>query len=136
MMLTIRRCDIGTRSITCVLDEQGNKIIEMYKQFDGYPEGLGKELQSFIASGTMVNGIGSDTNVFNGISCFAAQLVAHFKDGPGGIYLYAPTTKYSNKQKYDETYSAEYYYEIDSNLVIKCWDTDYNVEVDLNEIQS
>ena len=86
MMLTIRRCDIGTRSITCVLDEQGNKIIEMYKQFDGYPEGLGKELQDFIASGTMVNGIGSDTNVFNGISCFAAQLVAHLKDGPGGIY--------------------------------------------------
>jgi hypothetical protein len=127
---------MGTRSITCVLDEQGNKIIEMYKQFDGYPEGLGKELQSFIASGTMVNGIGSATNVFNGIECFAAQLVAHFKDGPGGIYLHAPTTKYTNKEEYHDKYFAEYYYEIDSDLTLKCWDTYNNIEVDLNEIQS
>lgn len=122
---------MGTRSITCVLNENGNKIIEMYKQYDGYPEGLGVELKEFIASGTMVNGLGSDTQVFNGISCFAAQLVAHFKDGPGEIYLHAPTSKLKNKKEYTKRYSAEYYYEIDHNLNITCWDCYENQEVEI-----
>jgi len=119
---------MGTRSITCVLDENGNKIIEMYKQFDGYPDGLGIELKEFIVSKTMVNGIGSNSVVFNGINCFSAQLVEYLKEGPGDIYLYAPTRNYKNKKKYAEAYSAEYYYEIDSNLNIKCWDTYENKE--------
>ena len=127
---------MGTRSITCVLDEQGNKIIEMYKQFDGYPDGLGVELKEFIASGIMVNGIGADTiKVFNGINCFAAQLVDYLKDGAGGIYLHAPTSNYKSKKKYVEMYTAEYYYEIDSDLNIKCWDTYENKEVPIAEDQ-
>lgn len=124
---------MGTRSITVVKDRDGNKIIEMYKQYDGYPEGLGSELKEFIASGTMVNGIGigEDKVVFNGIGCFAAQLVEHFKDGPGGIYLHAPTPDYSSKKKYDDMYTAEYYYEISADLVLTCWDTYTGKEITL-----
>lgn len=126
---------MGTRSITCVLDKHGKKIIEMYKQYDGYPEGLGAELQAFTASGTLVNGIGRDAKVFNGMGCFAAQLVEHFKDGPGGIYLHAPTNNYKSKKKYASNYGAEYYYEISSNLTIRCWDTYEDKEVQLAKDQ-
>jgi hypothetical protein len=37
----------------------------------------------------MVNGISMNEKqkVFNGMECLAAQLVAHFKDGPGSFYL-------------------------------------------------
>lgn len=122
---------MGTRSITVVKDRDDNKIIEMYKQYDGYPEGLGQELKEFIASGTMVNGIGEDTAVFNGVECFAAQLVEHFKDGPGGIYLHAPTPDYSDKKKYSDMYGAEYYYEISADLVLTCWDTYTGKEIEL-----
>lgn len=125
---------MGTRSLTVVKDEDGNKIIEMYKQYDGYMEGLGQELLDFINSGTVVNGIsvGETKLVFNGMSCLAAQLVSHFKEGPGGIYLHTPTTDYINKKKYYEMYGAEYYYEITNTtngLLLRCWDTYENKEI-------
>ena len=118
---------MGTRSITTVKDEDGNKIIEMYKQYDGYPEGLGEELLEFI-DGEVTNGIkiNETRRTFNGMSCLAAQLVAHFKVGVGGIYLHTPTTDYHDKNKYYDMYGAEYYYEItlkDGKLQLKCWDT-------------
>jgi len=120
---------MGTRSITTVKDENGNKIIEMYQQYDGYPSGVGKDLFLFINSKKMVNGIGSDKNVFNGINCFAAQLVTEFKDGAGNTYLHAPTKDHKNKKKYWDLYCAEFYYEITSDLNIKAWDTLQNIEV-------
>jgi len=120
---------MGTRSITTVKDENGNKIIEMYQQYDGYPSGVGKDLFLFIKSKKMVNGIGSDKNVFNGINCFTAQLVTEFKDGAGNTYLHAPTKDHKNKKKYWDLYCAEFYYEITSDLNIKAWDTLQNIEV-------
>ena len=121
---------MGTRSITIVKDEDNNKIIEMYKQFDGYPEGLGQELADFINSGTMVNGLGNGRNVFNGISCFAAQLVNHFKEGPGGIYLHSPSSNSFNAKSYSEKYGVDYVYEIDSKLNLKGWNAWSNILLD------
>ena len=115
---------MGTRSITVVMDKDGKKIIEMYRHMDGYPAGMGKDLQNFINSGKVVNGIPlkHDGKLFNGISCFAAQLVNEFKDGPGNIYLHAPTKDFVDKRKYEKLYGADYYYEIDSALNLLCWD--------------
>ncbi len=126
---------MGTRSITVVKDERGNKIIEMYRQMDGYPEGMGKDLQDFIDSGKIVHGIQAfeTKRAFNGIDCFAAQLVTDMKDGIGGIYLSAPTKDYKNKKKYSEMYNAEYYYEINSDLNLRCWDTYENKEINPTE---
>ena len=119
-----------TRSITVIKDATGSKIIEMYKQSDEF----GAELQEFINSGIMVDGIGLNAkHKFNSIACFAAQLVAHFKDGPGGIYLHSPTSNYKNKKKYWDKYRAEYYYEIDSDLKLRCWDCYKNKKIDLKE---
>ena len=48
---------MGTRSLTFVYDGK-EPMINMYRQYDGYPQGHGKELADFLNSGTMVNGFG------------------------------------------------------------------------------
>lgn len=96
---------MGTRSLTYVY-ENANGVDEpfmcMYRQFDGYPEGHGCELAEFLNSGTMVNGYSDSTaKEFNGMGCLAAQLVAHFKKGVGGFYLYAPVLGSDHWQEYE-----------------------------------
>jgi hypothetical protein len=64
----------------------------MYRQYDGYLEGHGLELAEFLAPFYVTNGIsgGEKRTIANGMGCLAAQLIANFKDGPGGIYLEVP----------------------------------------------
>lgn len=87
---------MGTRSLTYIYEEDARldsgRILCMYRHYDGYPSGHGKELADFLKSITMVKGLGAETTqtVANGMGCLAAQLVVHFKNGPGGIYLYHP----------------------------------------------
>ena len=82
---------MGTRSLTFVYD--GDKpIINMYRQYDGYPEGHGIELAEFLVSGEMVNGYSdNDAKQFNGMGCLAAQMIVHFKKSVGGFYIHAVT---------------------------------------------
>ena len=70
-------------------------IINLYRQYDGYPTGHGAELAEFLDGFKIVNGLGSDTpsRIANGMGCLAAQLVSHFKgDEAGQFYLYSPQT--------------------------------------------
>ena len=83
---------MGTRSLTFIYDGLGETVNGavacMYRHMDGYPSGHGKELAEFLLPFKIVNGLGADEGpVANGTGCLAAQIVAHFKDGPGGIYL-------------------------------------------------
>lgn len=94
---------MGTRALTFVYD--GNigesAIINMYRQYDGYPEGHGAELAEFLSRGRLVNGLtGKNQTVFNGMGCLAAQLVSNFKDGAGQFYLY-PVTAVDCGQDYE-----------------------------------
>ena len=91
---------MGTRSLTFVYtDHYGDgcePIINMYRQFDGYPSGHGLELANFLNSfHKVVIGIpvGETQRVANGMECLAAQMIAHFKDGVGGFYIYPVTSK-------------------------------------------
>ncbi len=122
---------MGTRSVTVIRGNENRKIVEIYQQYAGQPTGVGKEIKDFIASAKMVNGIGGDEPVFNGVECFAAQFIAKFKTAPGGLYLHVPTDDHPNVQTYNELYDAEYYYEIDQKLNVKCWDTLKGVEVEI-----
>lgn len=120
---------MGTRSLTTFIetwkDEKTGKkkkkeIVTMYRQYDGYPKGHGVELADFLKRGKIVNGIpmGQDGVFFNGMGCLAAQIVAHFKDGPGNIYLH----------RGGETNCWEQYrYEViqhegSKELVMRCYD--------------
>ena len=87
---------MGTRSLTTFIEvytdnsgkKKKNEIVTMYRQYDGYPSGHGKELAEFLADGKVVNGFGMDkSKQFNGMGCLSAQVIAHFKDGVGGFYL-------------------------------------------------
>lgn len=81
---------MGTRSLTFVYDERNKPIINLYRQYDGYPAGHGAELAEFMNGFTIVNGFGERREkLANGPGCFAAQLVAHFKDGVGQFYLHS-----------------------------------------------
>lgn len=86
---------MGTRSLTRIFDND-KQIACIYRQHDGYPDGHGKDMADFIQSGTFVNGIpfGIEGRLFNGIGCFAVQLVSYLKgDEAGGVYLYPADAK-------------------------------------------
>ena len=87
---------MGTRSLTIFQDDEKKDIAVMYRQMDGYPEGHGKELAEFLSRFVMVNGFNcleKPVKQANGMECLAAQIVAHFKYGAGGIYLMAAKTR-------------------------------------------
>lgn len=86
---------MGTRSLTKFQQEDGKEIVVMYRQYDGYPEGHGRELAEFLSPMRICNGFGSGEKAgewANGMGCLAAQVVAHFKTEIGGIYLHAAGT--------------------------------------------
>lgn len=81
---------MGTRSLTYVYNEADKPVVCMYAQYDGYPSGVGRELAEFLNSKTIINGFvpGDNSDKANGMGCLAAQLIAQFKTGIGGHYLY------------------------------------------------
>lgn len=87
---------MGTRALIHIHDDRDPKTIicTIYRQYDGYLEGLGKQLANFVADREIVNGYQPDKhtkeNAANGMSCLAAQLVGHLKEDIGNVYLYPP----------------------------------------------
>ncbi len=96
---------MGTRSLTFVYDtyRDGHEpILCLYRQYDGYPSGHGVELAEFLRGKRVVNGLGRDnSNVFNGMGCLAASLVANFKTAAGGFYIHAPIVGRDDGQDYE-----------------------------------
>lgn len=107
---------MGTRAVTKVLNEEGDVILSMYSQFDGYPDGLGRSLVEFLKKIKMVNGIriNEERKVANGMGCLAAQLVVEFKKEAGGFYLTTP----DDEESYNYTIYSEGDYD-DQILKIK-----------------
>jgi hypothetical protein len=101
---------MGTRSLTLVRDTEKSKdIIVLYRQYDGYPEGHGKDLSDFLADFAVVNGISSNTpkRAANGMGCLAAQIVAHFKTEIGNFYLYPSGTRDCGEEYIYTVYSEK-----------------------------
>ena len=91
---------MGTRSLTFVYDGDV-PVINMYRQFDGYPSGHGAELAEFLDGFEVVNGIGKvQPKIANGMGCLAAQLIANFKKTVGGFYIH-PVTETDCWQDYE-----------------------------------
>ena len=91
---------MGTRALTFVYDGS-TPIVNMYRQYDGYPSGHGLELAQFLTRGRLVNGLsGKDEVVFNGMGCLAAAMIANFKETPGGFYIH-PVTETECGQDYE-----------------------------------
>ena len=84
---------MGTRSLTVFQKSNGEEIVVMYRQYDGYPTGMGKDLQDFLKGFTIVNGYSETNKIANGMGCLSAQVIAELKDGCGNIYLYPAGTR-------------------------------------------
>ena len=86
---------MGTRSLTMIGGKGEKAILTMYRQYDGYPEGHGLDLAEYLAPFAITNGIGAHAKLglsANGVGCLSAQLVKHFKEAVGNIYLYPEGT--------------------------------------------
>jgi hypothetical protein len=86
-----------------MFDKNDQPIMCLYGQFDGYPSGHGANLADFLDGYQIVNGLDGSTKgkVANGMGCLAAQMVGHFKDGPGLFYLHAPVPNQDCGQDYE-----------------------------------
>ena len=94
---------MGTRSLTVFLDDEGKQLAVLYRQYDGYEEGHGRELREIVGKGKLVSGFTSDHarkphGVFNGMGDLACRVIAGLKrksrepstvpeDAIGGFYL-------------------------------------------------
>lgn len=79
---------MGTRSLTHIQDEDGNVLTTIYRQFDGYPSGMGDDIKSVLGGKIVVNGYNDTATQVNGMGCAAAMLIAGLKDGCGNLYVY------------------------------------------------
>ena len=88
-MATRAMISIAKREEGVSFSEEPNKtIVDIYHHWDGYPEGLGVTLADYLNGKKVTNGLGRDNdNLFNGMGCLAASLVAELKDGPGDVYI-------------------------------------------------
>lgn len=84
---------MGTRSTITFVERvnAGDSIVaQVYQQYDGYLEGVGKSLAEWLMPKIMVNGIPDYKHDYaNGIGDLAAQYVHDFKDRIGYLYLYS-----------------------------------------------
>ena len=83
---------IAKREEGVSFSEKPDKFIEsIYQHYDGYPEGLGVTLASYLEDKKIVNGLGGNNeDVFNGLGCLAASLIAELKYKPGNVYIEDP----------------------------------------------
>lgn len=92
---------MGTRTLT-VFIEDGREICNMFKHWDGYPKGgYGEDLAGFLSNMKLVNGISikeENEKIANGMGCLIAQVIAHFKQGVGDIYIYPPKLRHCDEQ--------------------------------------
>ena len=69
--------------------------VQVYKHYDGYPQGHPTDLAKFLNGFKIVNGLGRETyQMANGLDCLAAQYIAEFKNGPGDVYVENPDTQH------------------------------------------
>ena len=89
---------MGTRTLVHVKD--GRKTIAtIYRQYDGYPTGMGEDIKEILNNGKVeiLNGYSGSSRIpkqFNGMGCLAAYLVGELKQEKiGNVYLYPANSK-------------------------------------------
>lgn len=89
---------MGTRSLIHIKEDK-KTIATIYRQYDGYPTGMGEDIKKALNNGEIeiLNGYSGSCKIpaqFNGIGCLAAYLVGELKEQKiGNVYLMAPNTK-------------------------------------------
>jgi hypothetical protein len=81
-------------------------ILQMVVNADGYESHVGLQLAKFCMSRPLVSGIGDSELVFNGIGCFAAQLVSHLKGDRAGLWYIGGNEKQREEFNYKIIFDA------------------------------
>ena len=90
---------MGTRTIVHLKDENNKTILTLYRQYDGYPTGMGNDIKKILNNGVVEirNGFTTKDQIprqFNGMGCLSAFLVGELKNKKiGNVYIQAPNTK-------------------------------------------
>ncbi len=115
---------MGTRNLTHIRDTEGT-LVTLYRQYDGYPSGWGVMLAEFLQDFVVVNGIrvGDDRKIANGIGCLAAQIIANFKDGAGGMYVHPV-----DSEDCGEEYVYVVYHDEAGQIIITIYEGPWNEE--------
>ena len=107
---------MGTRSTVKFISEhdQETVLLSIYQQYDGYIDGVGRQLAEFLKDKKVINGFNSsqtmETGYANGMGCLAAQYLASIKTGVGGVYCTGP----DDKQQYNYRVSL-----VGENLIVE-----------------
>jgi hypothetical protein len=102
---------MGTRSIVHVKD--GRKtIVTLYRQFDGYPSGMGNDIKRILNNGEVeiLSGYGGYSKCpsnFNGMGCLAAFLIGELKEQKIGNVYIIPTNSSGHGEEYVYTISQK-----------------------------
>lgn len=130
---------MGTRSKTSFIEKKGDKLthlVSVYQQYDGYIEGVGHHLASYILDKQICNGIrlGRDTSkLANGFGCLIAQIIRDFKEDVGGLYII--TQDDIQEYNYDIIFDSDLYYknsfneELETNEYFKVKVIDWNEQI-------
>jgi len=83
---------MSTHAIAIFHDDQHQGLHAFYVHSDGTPQGFGLQLAEWLDGFVITDGLPArrPPKIANGIDDLAAQAVAHFKTGPGNVYLCEP----------------------------------------------
>jgi hypothetical protein len=132
---------MGTTSETHFVDDQGRTCAVLWRAVDGNPTAHGADLQEFLGTCRLVNGLfkgpecgsnpvwaADEPRCAVGMPCLAAQAVAFFKaEKPGYFYLQPP-------EYYDLPANFRYTACVDSSgtLSLRCEVPTFDTDVDWN----
>jgi hypothetical protein len=94
---------MGTRSTIHIQDDDLKTVASLYRQYDGYLEGMGLDIRNALNNGQVElrNGFSGGDKApkqFNGMTCLGAYLIGQLKgDTIGNVYL----TDSEDRQAYD-----------------------------------
>lgn len=88
---------MGTRTLVHIKEDK-KTIATIYRQYDGYPTGMGDDIKEILNNGnvTILNGFGDQTipSHFNGLGCLAAFLIGELKQKKiGNVYIFPANSK-------------------------------------------
>ncbi len=88
---------MGTRTLVHIKDSK-KTIATIYRQYDGYPTGMGDDIKEILNNGmvNILNGFGNHQvpQHFNGMGCLAAYLIGELKNKKiGNVYIYPANSK-------------------------------------------
>jgi len=79
---------MSTHGLVIVKNRKQEEVVRIFSHYDGYPSGLGKQLEGFFIGRKVVCGVDNPaSDNFNGMGCLAASLIKFLKDGIGSIYI-------------------------------------------------